>query len=116
MAPRPLAELAQQCVAHLEEQRLNVECARKRAGRKDFRFHFYDSAHNRLQQYVSDLSKWEQDVGDASESGDNQSSDEAVVAAQAATKTLKLIEEHAASIDGVLRPGHEASLVSNEEK
>ena len=115
MSPRPFAELARDCLICLDKQCINVQDAHSRS--PGWRAIFFKGAHDVLKQCTADLTKWEQDVGEFTDSNEPQQSDEAVHAAEhAVTATLSLINERATAISNILHVGKDVSSLSDEEQ
>jgi hypothetical protein len=77
----------------------------------------FRSARDDLKQISADLTEWERDVGDDTDSNEARRSDEAVRGAEhAATATLILINERATAIGSILHVGQNSSSLSDGDQ
>jgi hypothetical protein len=115
MSPRPFAELARDCVVCLEQQCGNVLKAHERF--PPWIALFFSGAHLKFERCIDDLTKWEQEIGNSTDSNETHQSNEAVhVAEGAVTASLSLIKERATAIGSILQVGKDVSSLSDQEQ
>lgn len=115
MSPRPFTELARDCLVCLEKQCANLLNACERF--PGWTALFFSAAHGVLKQCAADLTKWEQEIRDSTDSSETHQSDEAVyVAESAVTASLSLINERATAISSILQVGKDVSSLSDQDQ
>lgn len=75
------------------------------------------SAHDDLKRWTADLTEWEQEMRDSTDSNETHQSNEAVhVAEGAVTASLSLIPDRATAIGSILQVGKDIFSLSDQEQ